>query len=142
MLKIVLRDEKAVMPTSAHVSDIGLDLTCIDIKKKLDNGVIIYDTGLSVKPPDGYYLEIIPRSSISKTGWFLANSIGVIDPDYTGTLGIPLAPISITSKPIELPFCKFQLVVRKAFYFPVQVVDQLDDTERGEGGFGSTGDRT
>tara|TARA_A100001011_G_C14302881_1_gene841678 strand:+ start:2549 stop:2977 length:429 start_codon:yes stop_codon:yes gene_type:complete len=141
MLKVVKRDPKAVIPSSAHPEDIGLDLTCINVKKKLENGVIIYDTGISVQPPEGYYIEIIPRSSLSKTGWFLANSVGIIDPNYTGTLGIPLAPLSIVSKELTVPFCKFQLVVRKAYKFSVLEVDNIDNTERGDGGFGSTGDR-
>jgi dUTP pyrophosphatase len=141
MIQIVKTNEKAILPTRAHPLDIGMDLTAIKKHKKLNNGVIIYDTGIAVKPPEGYYIEILPRSSISKTGWMLANSVGTIDPNYTGNLYIALAPVNPDVQEIKLPFCKCQLVVRKAEYFDVVEVPALEDTDRGSGGFGSTGKR-
>lgn len=141
MLQVVKTHENAIMPSRAHPLDIGLDLTAIKKHKTLPHGVIMYDTGIAVKPPEGYYIEILPRSSISKTGWMLANSVGTIDPNYTGNLYIALAPVHPDVPEIELPFCKCQLVVRKAEYLDVTEVSSLDDTDRGSGGFGSTGDR-
>lgn len=141
MLQVVKTHENAIMPSRAHPLDIGLDLTAIKKHKTLPHGVIMYDTGIAVKPPEGYYIEILPRSSISKTGWMLANSVGTVDPNYTGNLYIALAPVHPDVPEIELPFCKCQLVVRKAEYLDVTEVSSLDDTDRGSGGFGSTGDR-
>jgi dUTP pyrophosphatase len=141
MLQVVKTHENAIMPSRAHPLDIGLDLTAIKKHKTLPHGVIMYDTGIAVKPPEGYYIEILPRSSISKTGWMLANSVGTVDPNYTGNLYIALAPVHLDVPEIELPFCKCQLVVRKAEYLDVTEVSSLDDTDRGSGGFGSTGDR-
>jgi dUTP pyrophosphatase len=132
--------EQAVIPSRANESDIGLDLVAIKEYKVLNNGVILYDTGLSVTPPKGYYLEILPRSSLSKTGWMLANSVGVVDPSYRGNLLIALIKIGNSSL-IPLPFCKCQLVLRKAEYSCVEEVSTLSETERGIGGFGSTGER-
>lgn len=131
----------AVTPTRANETDIGLDLVAINIKKELDNKVILYDTGIQATPPKGYYLEIVPRSSISKTGWMLANSIGTIDPTYTGNLLIALMPICENVQKIELPFCKCQLILRKAEYAEMKQVLSLEETGRGDGGFGSTGER-
>lgn len=129
----------AVVPTKAFSSETGFDLTAIRIHKELDNGVILYDTGIIVRPPVGYYTEIVPRSSISKTGWMLANSIGIIDNSYRGNLLIALVPTSVTSIPLELPFCKCQLILRKLEDAELEEVSDLDETERGDGGFGSTG---
>lgn len=141
MLQIKKNDPDAIIPSRAHPKDIGLDLTAIKKHKVLNHGVIMYDTGISVCPPEGYYVEILPRSSISKTGWMLANSVGTVDPNYTGNLYIALAPVNPDVPEIELPFCKCQLIVRKAEYVFFEQVDELEETDRGDGGFGSTGDR-
>lgn len=137
-IKFVRNRNDAVIPTKAHPSDTGFDLTAVKVHKELDNGVILYDTGISVCPPNGYYTEIVPRSSISKTGWMLANNIGIIDSSYTGNLLIALVPTSSRSQPLELPFCKCQLILRKLEYAEMVEVSSLDETERGDGGFGST----
>ena len=131
----------AVSPSRANATDIGLDLVAIKKHKVLPNGVVLYDTGIAASPPPGYYLEILPRSSISKTGWMLANSVGTIDPDYTGNLLIALVRVCPDAPELQLPFCKCQLVLRKAEYGVPQEVSSLQTTVRGSGGFGSTGDR-
>ena len=84
----LIKDERSVIPTKAYYNDIGYDLTVIDVYKQISDNVTIYETGIAVSPPDGYYLEIASRSSLSKSGYMLANSIGIIDPSYTGTLKI------------------------------------------------------
>lgn len=113
-IKYVIEDERAVVPTKAHPSDIGYDLTAIDIFKKISEQTILFETGIRVSPPPGYYIEILPRSSISKTGYILANSVGVIDPNYTGTLKIALTKVDKTKPDLELPFNRCQIVLRKA----------------------------
>ena len=138
--KVQKKNILAVIPSRAHETDIGYDLTAISQHKVMDNGTILYDTGIAVTPPEGYYLEILPRSSLSKTGYMLANSVGTIDPDYTGNLFIALNKVNKEAPDLELPFCKCQLVIRHAIYADVKVVESLVDTERGHGGFGSTGD--
>jgi dUTP pyrophosphatase len=141
MIKVVRKDSNAIIPTRANESDIGLDLVAIKKHKVLSSGTVLFDTGITISPPNGYYIEIVPRSSISKSGWILANSIGTIDPSYRGNLYIALAPLEKDTPEPELPFCLCQMVLRKAEYSEVIEVDDLDDTERGEGGFGSTGAR-
>ena len=140
-IQIIRTDADAVIPSRANSTDIGLDLVAIKEYKILDNGVILYDTGLKARAPEGYYLEILPRSSMSKTGWMLANSVGIIDPTYTGNLLIALIKGPNNPSPVSLPFCKCQLVLRKADYANVVEVSEFPETTRGEGGFGSTGDR-
>jgi dUTP pyrophosphatase len=131
-------DTRAVIPTRAHADDTGYDLTSIAVYRTLDNGVVMYDTGLSVRPPPGYYIEILPRSSLSKTGYMLANSVGVIDSSYRGNLYIAVRKVDKLADPLELPFSKFQLVLRKLELFELEEVDELDATLRGDGGFGSS----
>ena len=134
-IKFVLEDEKAFFPTKAHPSDIGYDLTAIGIFKKISDKITLFETGIRVCPPNGYYSEIIPRSSMSKTGYMLANSVGIIDPTYTGTLKIALIKVDTNIVNLELPFTVCQLILRKAEYAEIMQVESLDNTERGDGGF-------
>jgi dUTP pyrophosphatase len=147
-IKIYKQNPNALIPTRAHSTDIGLDLVAIKVHKVVNDETVMYDTGLVAIPPPGYYLEIIPRSSISKSGWILSNSIGVIDPSYRGNLYLVFTRVVSTAKDLKLPFCNCQLVLRKAEYAPVLEILSLKDessseipTDRGDGGFGSTGSR-
>mgnify|MGYP001413104252 FL=1 len=141
MIKIVKfkkHDPNAVIPKKAGKHEVGFDLTCIKLKKKIGEKTSMFDTGISVQPPNGYYTEIIPRSSIVKTGYILSNNTGIIDPTYRGTLKICLTKIDDTLPDLKLPFVKFQLVLRKFILAEGEEVFELTETERGEGGFGST----
>lgn len=140
-IKFIKIVEGAKIPSFATSNDVGMDLVAIRKIKEYDNGVILYGTGLKVRPPDNYYVEIVPRSSIIKTGWILANNVGVIDPDYTGELMIAMVKIDENAEELELPFCKMQLIVRKIHKFEIEETSDIIETERGSGGFGSTGDR-
>lgn len=79
-VKIKLSDG-AVMPTYAKPGDAGMDLTAISEKVIVNEkfGYIEYGTGISLEIPEGYFIDIRPRSSISETGLFLANAPGTID---------------------------------------------------------------
>lgn len=135
-------DPDAIIPTKAYPSDTGYDLTLIRVSKDMsisgsEQAIVMFDTGIAVCPPDGYYTEVVPRSSISKTGYMLANSVGIIDASYRGSIKVVLTG-NQTLKSLELPYKGFQLILRKLEEAEVVVVDDLDDTVRGEGGFGST----
>jgi dUTP pyrophosphatase len=132
-------DNRAVIPKKAYDTDTGFDLVAIDVFKRFENGVIMLETGIAVKPPTGYYTEILPRSSIIKTGFILANSVGVIDSSFRNSLKIAIIPVYENAVfNFEDIKNKFQLVIRKIEDFEVEEVDDLDITERGMGGFGST----
>uniref|UniRef100_A0A6C0CZ81 dUTP diphosphatase n=1 Tax=viral metagenome TaxID=1070528 RepID=A0A6C0CZ81_9ZZZZ len=138
-LKVIKLDENAVMPTRAHADDIGYDLTAIGVYKRLSDRTVIYNTGISVKPPSGKYIEILPRSSLTKTGYMLANSVGTIDPGYTGDLLIAVRKIDDSFPDLEVPFTRFQMVMRDAHLYDLEVVTEFaEETKRGSGGFGST----
>lgn len=134
----VKKSNQAVVPTKAGPNEIGYDLTLTRISKYIDDYTIMYDTDIIIKPPNGYYTEIVPRSSIIKSGWFLANSVGIIDPTYRDTLKVVLKKVDPQQKEITLPCRLCQLIFREIPRLPdFTIVSELDETER-QGGFGST----
>ena len=141
--KLTLLVEKlradAVIPSKAHQSDSGLDLTIIGKEKDLSDEVALYSTGIKATiQEEGWDLKIYPRSSISKTGYMLANSIGVVDSSYRGELFVALRKIDPSAEPLTFPVKLVQLLPERVP--DVQVVEaSLDQTDRGAGGFGSTG---
>ena len=140
-LKVWRTNPAAILPSKARFSDVGYDLTIIDKYKTINDSTIMYDTGIKVSVPIGYYIEIVPRSSMSKTGWMLANSIGIIDVSYTGNLYVALTRTSSNAPELELPFKGFQLIIRKQYYGLIEDmtdVENIGETSRGDGGFGST----
>jgi len=129
----------AQIPTKVGEFEVGFDLTVIKLVKTIGKKTCMYDTCISVQAPLGYYTEIVPRSSIVKTGYMLSNSVGIIDPSYRGTLKICLTKIDESLPDLNLPFTKVQLIVRK-FHSEIKGVESksLSLTKRGAGGFGST----
>lgn len=160
-VKVLILDEKAAMPVRAHDTDSGYDLKMIEVSKIKDD-VVFFRTGIAVQPPAGYYFEVFPRSSISKLPLELANSIGVIDETYTGEIIIPVRFLNPTIESGEKKYTDgivnnkvhtigqaanivlvnrpvlFQMILRKRYDAEFEQVDSLTETERGDGGFGST----
>ena len=66
IIKFKTHDDNAFIPTRASEYDVGYDLTVISISKKINDKTTLYETGISVEPPNGYYFEVVPRSSLSK----------------------------------------------------------------------------
>lgn len=137
---VKLADPDAVPPSKAHPEDVGYDLTVISLVKSISANTFMYDTGIQVAPSsNSTYIEIVPRSSIYKHGFILANSIGIIDPNYRGTLKVVLTKVDHSLPNFSLPYTGFQLIVRKVNDIPLEITDlSLDITDRGDGGFGST----
>jgi len=138
-LKVKIKIEKGgIPPFKKYHNDVGYDLYLVELIEKKGN-LYFYDTKIRVEPPEGYYVEVIPRSSLSKTGYVMANSIGIIDPQYRGTIKVALRKVEENAPDLELPFRGVQMILRKLNLFDIEVVDNLSETERQEGGFGSTG---
>ena len=139
-IKFKSHHNQAVIPSRAGENEVGFDLTIISKSKDISPNTAMYDSFISVQPPDGIYFEIVPRSSLSKTGYILTNSIGIIDPSYRGTLKVVLTKINPDAPDIELPNKRFQLIPRTFIsnVFQVKEVNNLSNTTRGTGGFGST----
>ncbi len=139
IIKFIKTDERAITPTKANFSDVGYDLTIIDIAKVFNKKTKLYNTGIKVEIPVGYYLEIVPRSSISKSGYMLANSIGIIDGTYKGELFVALSKIDEESDDLTLPFKCCQMILKKQIYPEFVEIENFENiTKRNEGGFGST----
>ena len=133
-------NEHAVIPYKHRASDIGYDLTIIKKVKDISAKTTMYDTFIRVQPCFGYYTKIVPRSSLSKSGYMLANSIGIIDPSYTASLKIVLTKIDDSLPDLKLPFTCCQLIIDKAIHFEMEQVFESEfiETDRAGGGFGST----
>lgn len=137
--KVFKTDKNAILPSKSRESDVGYDLTIIKEVKKFNDKTILYDTGIKIEVEDYYYSKIVPRSSLSKSGYMLANSIGIIDNSYRGNLLIALTKVDEKSPDIELPFKCCQLIIEKQIYLDLyEVDDDFNDTDRKSGGFGST----
>lgn len=130
---------EAQLPAKDHVSDSGYDLTLIYEKKRVGK-TVLYGTGLIVEAPFGWYFDVVPRSSIIKRGYILANSVGVIDRSYRGEIFVPLIKIDDDAPDLTLPARVAQLIPRPILHFPVAEARELSATRRGAGGFGSTGE--
>lgn len=132
----------AVIPEYAKPGDAGLDLTAVsDGKQIMDkNGLLLqYRTGIGVSIPERYVGLVFPRSSVYKTGLSLTNCVGVIDSGYRGEI---LANFRVESNYGD--FYKkgdriAQLIILPYPSVKFHEVEELDDTERGDNGFGSTG---
>jgi len=137
--KIYKDDPNAIIPTKARESDVGYDLTIIKEVKKFNDTTYLYDTGIKIELENYYYATIVPRSSLSKSGYILTNSTGIIDNSYRGNLLIALTKIDKDSPDIQLPFKCCQLIIQKQIYLDLyEVKEVLNETERNLGGFGST----
>ncbi|MBQ3915573.1 MAG: dUTP diphosphatase [Ruminococcus sp.] len=137
-------DEKAVIPERATAGSAGLDISaCLDSPVVLEPGDIkMIPTGLAAQTDCcDVAMLIYPRSGLStKHGVSLANCVGVVDSDYRGAWFIPL--INHGTKPftVEHGMRIAQLVPTRVLIPEIEISESLDDTERGEGGFGSSGE--
>lgn len=142
-VKVWREDETVKLPTYAKQGDACMDIYVHSVEKKND-GRIIYHTGLHFRLPEDYEMEIRPRSSATKTTIIMQNSPGTLDSQYTGELIIVHRTIS---KPYD-SVAEYsvgdrvaQILVRRReriIWNEVQTKDELGQTERGDGGFGST----
>jgi dUTP pyrophosphatase len=130
----------AVIPEYSKLGDAGMDLTAISMEKD-DNGNVVYGTGLAIEIPKGHVGLIFPRSSNSKTDLYLTNHVGVIDSGYRGEIMFKFrANPSLINAKIYHPGDRVgQLIIIPYPHVYLVETDELSGTERGEGGFGSTG---
>lgn len=149
-------NEKAVMPTKAHATDAGFDLVATS-REVDENGNVVYGTGIAVEIPDGYVGLIFPRSSICKKDLVLTNSVGCVDAGYRGEIMAKFKPAMkvqtcyyFKTEELELHSpCLLdgyevgdriaQLIIMPIPQIEFEETDQLTDTDRGTGGYGSTG---
>ncbi len=138
-------DPAAVIPKYAKAGDAGLDLTATSHEFEDVEGrrLQVYGTGLAFEIPEGYVGLIFPRSSISKTALSLTNCVGVVDSGYRGEVKFKFA-IDSNARPSSNSTYKVGDRIGQLIIVPfpsIELVDSdtLSDSERGAGGFGSSG---
>lgn len=156
-IKVQKLHQDAVLPARAKEGDAGYDLVAIDNGTVSDDGYIQYRTGLAIEPSEGFHTQIWPRSSISKYDLVLANSIGLVDNGYRGELLVRFKPVDhfyhnketgqvFAHRPIPPDIKTYkkgdkiaQLVIIRTEEGKFWEVQELADSSRGTGGFGSSG---
>lgn len=128
-----------IQPVRAHEADAGADLRASRYEIFMPGEIKAVPTGVRVAIPKGYVGLLFARSSLCNLGVMLANGVGVIDSGYTGEIKVPL--FNASPRVFELPASAriAQLVVVPCELPTFRRVESLEKTERGEGGFGSTG---
>ena len=131
-IKIKIVDSRIRMEEIGYKSDgaAAIDIYALPTKNGYFDG---YKTGIAVEIPEGYVGIIAPRSSTGIKGYTIKNTIGVIDSDYRGEIKLHLFT-HVTQK-IRIA----QMLIMPCPQFNIEFVESLSETERGEGGFGSTG---
>ena len=139
-VKIKKLHPDAVIPVYSKPGDAGLDLTATSIDDDL-YGNIIYGTGLAIEIPEGYVGLLYPRSSNSKTDLYLTNHVGVVDSGYRGEIMFKFRPVNgIENAYIYAVGDRIgQLIIMPYPSIKFIETEELSDSDRGDGGFGSTG---
>lgn len=144
---VKILDNAVGMPLPAYATkgSAGMDLTAaIEEAIVLEPGErTLISTGISLALPIGYEAQIRPRSGLAlKNGITVLNSPGTVDADYRGEIKVILANLGTEKFTIERGMRIAQMVVAKYEHVVWDAVESLDESERGEGGFGSTGVQT
>lgn len=148
-VKLKKLSEKAVIPSYSKAGDAGMDLTAISGKE--GDCYVEYGTGLSIEIPEGFMGLVFPRSSISNTIHTLANCVGVIDSIYRGEIKVRMRTDAALLKAIQVAKLNpsnymygigdrvAQLIIMPVPHVDFIVSEELSESDRGEGGFGSSG---
>ena len=132
------------LPTYATEQSAGMDLTAA-LEEAIEIGPgerMLIPTGLTIELPEGYEAQIRPRSGLAlKHGVTVLNSPGTVDADYRGEIGVILANLGQQEFTVERGMRIAQMVIAKHATVEWEIADELSETERGSGGFGSTGSK-
>lgn len=135
-IKIKKLHEDAVIPKYAKFGDAGMDLTAIDVVA--DEHTITYKTGIAIEIPRWHVGLLFPRSSVYKTGQSLTNCVGVIDSGYRGEIMMKFT-LSPYQREYDIGDRVGQLIIMPYPKIVFEEVEELTETSRGSGGYGSTG---
>ena len=142
-IRIKKLNEHAVIPKYATPGDAGMDLTAVS--KRIDeHDNVVYGTGLAFEIPEGHVGLLFPRSSNSKKDLLLSNSVGILDSGYRGEVIFKFKPSDCNIEIDELDTYQVgdrigQIIILPYPQIEFELIDELSDTQRGSGGFGSTG---
>ena len=140
-VRIKKLNENAVIPSYAKSGDAGMDLVATSIISETQTQ-ITYGIGLAMEIPKGFVGLIFPRSSVRKTRLMLSNCVGVVDSGYRGELQATFNKVNQNSQAendykVGDRIAQIMIVPHPDIQF--EETDELSNTERGDGGFGSTG---
>lgn len=139
-VKIKKLHQDGVIPSYAKPGDAGMDLTAVSVSWDDKSGIVTYDTGLSIEIPEGYVGLLFPRSSVFKTPLQLTNCVGVIDSGYRGSIMFKYRHLNEEDHSYYKTGDRVgQIIIMPYPQIEFEEVEELSGTERGEGGFGSTG---
>ena len=133
-IKIKKLNSDAILPKYALPGDAGMDVFAITKTEK--EKYLEYGTGLSFEIPEDYFCLIFPRSSVSKKDLVLANCVGVLDSGYRGELKLRFKKLG--DEVYGIGDKVGQIIILPYPEIEIQEVDELSETKRGEGGFGSS----
>ena len=136
-MKIKL-DNGAYMPTRAHETDAGLDLYCREDKMLWQGQSVTFDTGVHIELPKGYFGKIESKSGLNVNHGVVSLG-GVIDEGYTGSIVVKLYDLGSESYRFHRGEKIAQLIIQPYLAPELELVDELEETDRGNAGFGSTG---
>ena len=142
ILKVKKLNDDAKIPEMQTSGAAGFDLTAIRREVSEDGSYLKYHTGIALEIPEGYEGQIRPRSSIAKnTDLILINSPGTIDADYRGEIIVVFKPLKPAFAKTYKPGDRIaQIVFNKVEKADIVIAHELSNTQRDEGGFGSTGE--
>ena len=143
LIKFKKLNEKAIIPEYKTSGSAGFDLQVLldNEKEIIKKGEIkLFKTGLAMSLPNGYEAQVRSRSGLSlKNGIIVLNAPGTVDSDYRGEIGIIAMNCGNEDFVVENGMRLAQMIISKYEKAEIEVVDNLDETERNSGGFGSTG---
>lgn len=140
LLKVHKIHEDAILPNYAHESDAGLDLYSVEELMLEPGETKLVKTGIRIELPKNTEAQVRPRSGLAlKHSITLLNTPGTIDEGYRGEIGVIMINHGKNPFRVEKAMKIAQLVVKPVWRVDVEEVSNLSSTERGEGGFGSTG---
>lgn len=137
-VKIKRLHKDAVIPSYAKAGDAGLDLVATSIIS-FDKEQVTYGTGIAIEIPEGHVGLVFPRSSIRKYEQYLSNSVGVIDSGYRGEIQATFNSRYYADVKYKVGDKIAQLLIMPYPSIEFEETNELSSTERGDGGFGSTG---
>ena len=130
----------AVLPSYAHPSDAGMDVRSVEDLVIAPGKRALVHTGLVMLLPPGYEAQVRPRSGLAlKSGVTVLNTPGTIDSGYRGEVGVILANFGDADFPVKKGDKIAQIVIAPVTQPEIVETDFIDETDRGTGGFGSTG---
>jgi dUTP pyrophosphatase len=139
-LKVKLIDKRAILPSYAHPGDAGLDLFSVEHKEIHPGESVLIRTGIIIELPENTEAQVRPRSGLALNHQVtILNTPGTIDYGYRGEVKVIMINHGKKNVIVEKGMKIAQMVIKPVLTVDVVQVEELSDTRRGEGGFGSTG---